>query len=476
MMFKTALLPLAFQLFAASASLASPTPVAKAELWKAAVVDSINGTDARATSTTTSNVAAAASPQETPGFVNNGTIGSYPCLYNSQTEGSQLILGSGSTVPGTQCPQALPAVYPNNRIELRAPDDSIRATFQPYGSGVTELWVKDRWGGWRDIVLGYDNTTNWATDPNHPNFGPIVGRYANRIKNGTFELNGQTYNIPKNENGLDSLHGGDIGYDCSNYTISKLSANELILEHIDSDGFQGFPGQVKTYTRYTLSKNATWHIELNATATKETPILLSSHVYWNLDAFNETASNLDYVVHMPYADKYIKTDTILIPTGPTPSVENTPYDFQTATPLAKNFNDTLGICGYECKGWDSCFVMSNPPGYDTAKPVVEMYSPKSGIKLSVATNQAAVQMYTCTGVNKPGKGIPRKQVHGGKVGNDIGEVQYENDECVVLEMEDYIDGINNPEWGRNQIYGPNRPYHWKSTYTFTTVDENGKAM
>jgi aldose 1-epimerase len=62
------------------------------------------------------------------------------------------------------------------------------------------------------------------------------------------------------------------------------------------------------------------------------------------------------------------------------------------------------------------------------------------------------------------------------VGENIGEVIYDNSECVVLEMEDYIDAINQPEWGRNQIYGPDRPYHWKSTYTFSTVDENGNAM
>lgn len=466
-----ALLPLALQLLASSTALASPTPTRPGQ-WDSAVFDCVNGT-----ATTSASNAAAAASRETPGFVNNGTIGSYPCLYDSQMEDSQLILGSGSTVPGTRCPQALPAVYPNNRIELRAPDDSIRAAFQPYGSGITELWVKDRYGGWRDVVLGYDNTTNWRTDPIHPNFGPVVGRYANRIKNGTFELNGETYHVPKNENGLDALHGGDIGYDRSNYTIHSLSANELILEHIDPDGFQGFPGQVTTYTKFTLGENATWDIDLNATATKETPILLSSHVYWNLAAFNESASILDHVVHMPFADKYVETDTILIPTGPLPSVENTPFDFRNPTPFSKNFNDTEGVCGYGCQGWDSCFIMSNPPGYDTSKPVLEMYSPKSGIKLSVASNQAAIQAYTCDGIDSPSKGsIPRKQVHGGKVGNSIGDVIYGNHECVVLEMEDYIDGINQPEWGRNQIYGPNRPYHWKSTYKFSTVDENGKAM
>lgn len=474
MTFKALLLPLALQLLATTASLASPTPASKQELWKAAV-DCTNSTESASNAATSTS--SASSSRETPGFVNNGTIGSYPCLYESQQELSQLILGAGNTVSGTRCPEALPAVYPNNRIELRAPDDSIRASFQPHGSGILELWVKDRWGGWRDVILGFDNTTNWETDVVHPFFGPVVGRYANRIKNGTFELNGETYHIPKNENNLDTLHGGDIGYDRTNYTIASLSANEIVMHHIDPDGYQGFPGEVSTYTKYTLGENATWHIELNATATKETPIMLSCHDYWNLAAFNESATILDHVLHMPYADKYVKTDTILIPTGPLPSVDGTPYDFQTPTPFSKNFNDTEGVCGEGCQGWDSCFIMSDPPGYDVSKPVVEMYSPKSGIKLSIATDQAAIQVYTCDGIDHPEKGIiPRKQVHGGKVGNDIADVIYGNHECVVLEMEDYIDAINQPEWGRNQIYGPDRPYYWKSTYSFSNVDENGNAM
>lgn len=470
-MFKATTLLLAVQLLAASAVLSSPAPSYPGKALR------IRNNDSSSTSASSPTASTAIASKETPGFVLNGTIGSYPCIYASQNEESQLILGADSTIPGTACPQARAPVYPYNAIELRAPDDSIRATVLPYGAIVSELWVKDRYGGWRDIVLGYDNKTNYGTDPVHPNFSPIVGRYANRIKNGTFELDGQTYHVPKNENNLDSLHGGDIGYDRSNFTIKSLTANEIVLQHVDPDGFQGFPGQVTTNTRYTLGRNATWNIELNATATKRTPILLSSHVYWNLAAFNETQSTLDYVLHMPYADQYVETDTILIPTGPLPSVDNTPYDFQTPTPFSKNFNNTLGVCGYNCTGWDSCWIMSNPPGYNKQKPVVELYSPQSGIKVSVATNQAAIQVYTCPGVNSPAKGsLPRKLAHGGRPGTEIGDVIYDNYQCVVLEMEDYIDGINQPEWGRDQIYGPDRPYHWKSTYTFTNVDESGNRV
>lgn len=406
-------------------------------------------------------LAVAASAQ----FVNNDTIGSYTCGSGGQV--------TFTTVSGTECVDAKPPVYPYNRIELRSPDDSIRAVVIPYGAAITELWVKDRYGGWRDVVLGYDNVTNWGTDPIHPNFGPVVGRYANRIRNGTFELDGQKYQVPLNENNVTALHGGMIGYDRSNYTITSLSPNEVVLSHSDPAGFQGFPGAVESVTRYTLGENATWSIEMNATASERTPLMLSSHVYWNLEALNETQSILDaHTLHLPYADKFVATDSILIPTGELPDVQGTPYDFREPTKFSQNFNDTLGVCGANCTGWDSCWVQSQPPAAETN--VIELYSTNSGIKVSVSSDQPAIQVYTCSGINSPSKGsIPRKRSHGGD--GTLDKI-YDNYSCVVLEMEDYIDGINHPEWGRDQIYGPDRNYTWNAQYKFSHVDENGKDI
>ncbi|EPQ28655.1 uncharacterized protein PFL1_03958 [Pseudozyma flocculosa PF-1] len=457
------LLPVVLQLLGSASALPSPAAVAdETPLW-------LRQADA-ANSTSTSS---AAESRSTPGFVNNGTIGSYDCS-TSASSSSQV---SFSTVPGSGCVEAQPPVYPYNAINLRSSDDSIRATVLPYGSVVSELWVKDRYGGWRDVVLGFDNKTNYGTDTIHPNFSPIVGRYANRIKNGTFEVDGKTYKAPLNENNLDTLHGGDIGYDRSAYRVEEVKADEILLSHLDPDGFQGFPGEVKTYTRYRLLPDATWEIELNATASKRTPLMLSSHVYWNLEAYNESQTILDHVLHLPKADKYVKTDTILIPTGELPTVEGTPYDFRTPHAFRDMFNETLGVCGFNCTGWDSCFVMTDPPKKREAKQqsVIELSSLKSGIKLSVsASNQPAIQVYTCSGINSPAKGsIPRKRSHGGD--GTLDKV-YDNYSCVVLEMEDYIDGINNPQWGRDQIYGPDRPYHWRAKYSFSNIDEQGKAM
>ncbi|TBU23362.1 galactose mutarotase-like protein [Dichomitus squalens] len=432
------------------------------------------------TSTFAVSSSSATNPLQTPGFVNNGTVGAYACAISDATAATnQIVLADnstndaitfGGTLTGTtlaSCPEALQPTYPFNSINLRSPDDSIRATFLPYGASVSELWVKDRDGVFRDIVLGFDNKTNYGTDVVHPNFGPQVGRYANRIKNGTFTIDGKIYHTPLNENNHDTLHGGTVGYDRSAYQITNLTSSSVTFTLHDADGNQGFPGSVVSSATYILENTATWRIEMDSYVTdnKKSPIMLSSHTYWNLAAYNGSDTVLDHIVYMPRADKYIKTDQFLIPTGEIASVKDTPFDFQTPRPFSERFNETVGVCGATCQGWDSCFVMSK---HKRDEPVFELTSPASGIKLSVTTDQVAIQVYTCDGISSAGKSLPRKRAHGGDGTTNPGKF-YDNHSCVVVEMEDYIDGINNPHWGRNQIYDKHRPYHWRAEYKFSTV-------
>lgn len=422
--------------------------------------------DASASSSSSASVAtstsSASGASSTPGFVNNGTVGSYPCVVGT---------GSNNQVPflsdtyASSCADALQPVYPYNKINIRAPDDSVRASFIPYGASLIEFWVKDNTGTWRDIVVGFDNSTNYGTDTIHPFLGPTVGRYANRIKNGTFELDGKTYHTPLNENNFDTLHGGTVGYDRDPYTVESLNSSHISFVHYDPNGNQGFPGAVQQRSSYTLKNGGKFDIQLTANVSQhKSPVMLSSHVYWALHGYKDVNNTiLNHTVHMPHADKYIKTDGKLIPTGPIPSVRNTPFDFQTPRTFAQRFNETVGVCGDGCQGWDSCFVMSE---HKRNANVLTLSSPETGIQMSVKTDQDAIQLYTCDGISAPStKGsLPRKRVHGGD--GTLDKI-YENHSCVVVEMEDYIDGINNPEWGRNQIYSKDRPYVWQAEYTFS---------
>jgi aldose 1-epimerase len=370
------------------------------------------------------------------------------------------------------------------RIKLHSPDDSLRATFVPHGATMLDFWTRDRYGEWRDIVAGYDDATLLGTDPLHPFFGPQVGRYANRIKNGTFIIDGKTYHTPLNEKGKnDTVHGGH-GFDNRTYTVSRRNSSSVLFTYLDPDGNQGFPGSVLASAEYSLKDNGHFHIEMNAEVVKgKTPIMLSHHVYWALHGFDKTHSILNHTLHMPRADKYIPTDSTLIPTGKISSVKGTPFDFTKARKFADRFSQTVGICGEVCQGWDSCFVMSEHDRDDT---ILSLTSPESGIQMQVKTNQDAVQVYTGSGLSTSKGSIPRKKSQGGD--GTLDHI-YENYSCVVIEMEDYsewhfspkvvvsltdsaleVDGINHPEWGRDQIYDPTRPYKWAAEYSFSTVD------
>ncbi|CAE6477830.1 unnamed protein product, partial [Rhizoctonia solani] len=142
---------------------------------------------------------------------------------------------------------------PFKEYTIAASDGSIKAKFIGSGASLSELWVKDKYGRFRDVVLGYDNTTLWQTDPGHPVLNSVVGRYANRIKNGTFSVpisknpdpnSPNTYHIFRN--GPDSaytLHGGEIGWDRRNWTLVSSTPSSLTFQHFDPAD-EGFPGDV----------------------------------------------------------------------------------------------------------------------------------------------------------------------------------------------------------------------------------------
>lgn len=161
----------------------------------------------------------------------------------------------------------------------------IRASFVPYGASISNLFINDTSGIERDIVGGFDNASYYSIDRQHPHFGSVPGRYVNRIKNSSFEIDGTTYHILPNENpepgfpdGIDTLHGGPGGWDWRNWTVVSHTTNSITFSLTDPDGDQGFPGEVVSYVTYTLG-NMTWNLRMMALATtKPTPIMLSSHV------------------------------------------------------------------------------------------------------------------------------------------------------------------------------------------------------
>ncbi|KAI0684772.1 galactose mutarotase-like protein [Cerioporus squamosus] len=375
---------------------------------------------------------------------------------------SLLALGLLAKV-GLAAESVLARDWPFDITTLKAPDGSITAKFVSFGATLTELWVRDRNGNARDIVLGYDDNTRLLTDPDHPVFNPIVGRYANRIKNGTFSIpitkdpqpdGPNVFHIPTNDHdGQDTLHGGIYGWDRRNWTIVERNSTSVTYFHLDRAD-EGFPGYVEAHVTHTVENGGILHTSILAQPTEKTPIMLTQHIYWNLDAFQGSDEVLDYKLHVD-SSRVVAVDGDAIPTGKFIDVAGTPFDFREAKPISWRWNETVGLCGGECSGYDHCWI------YDKSHektPGISVWSDLSGIRLDVTTSNPATQVYTAYWLN-----TPRKLVHGGP------SLNYTKWSAVAIEQEGYIDAINTPEWGVDQIYYPGKDYTWESTYKFSIV-------
>ncbi|KAH8916612.1 galactose mutarotase-like protein [Atractiella rhizophila] len=350
--------------------------------------------------------------------------------------------------------------------------------FLELGATAHALWVPDRYGDWRDVLLGYDNLTQYTE---RGFFGPVVGRYANRIQNGTFSIpptrntTNQTegvtvYHTPTNEHdGANTLHGGYNGYDLRPFKVLSSSKSQIVFGLQDPAGEQGFPGKVTTRVTYTLKNGGVWDVKFESKAWEKTPILLSSHAFWNLDAYHNY-NDVSFIDshHLKLAgDRVIATDPILIPTGDIIHVDDVPaFDFRKGMKLGTFIHNgsTDGFCGGGCSGYDNCW-----PYADSAigknEPQMSLWSDNSGIRLDITTNQIAGQVYSCNGINSTA--IPRKKSQGGP---EAGNYDYQT--CIVLEQESWIAAINNPQWGIDQIYGPGTKngeyYTWWAHHKFST--------
>ncbi|KAJ7204777.1 galactose mutarotase-like protein [Mycena pura] len=343
---------------------------------------------------------------------------------------------------------------------ISAPDGSINASLVAFGSTLTELWVKNKYGKLVDVVPGYDDNTLLLTG-GRLCLNAVVGRYANRIENGTFTIpitkspppDGHVYHTPKNDhngesfnkcNPINTLHGGIYGWDRRNWTVVETSPTSITYQHIDYAD-EGFPGIVHVTATHSVSNGGIFRTSMQATATEKTPIMLTQHIYWNLDGFQNGSDNvLAHNLDIP-ASRIIKVDSDGIPTGELVNVSGTPYDFRTRRSIGAAF-----IADQTFPGYDNAWIYDKSSG-----ATAELRSESSGIRLIFHTNQPAVQVYLAS------LDMPRKNVHGGAA------KQYGPRSTVAIEHQGWLDAINNPQWGVNQIYDAKREFTWNTVYKFS---------
>jgi aldose 1-epimerase len=278
-------------------------------------------------------------------------------------------------------------------------DSGLAAMISDYGGRMTQLHVPDPGGTLANVVLGFDRLEPYLQDEKMY-FGPIVGRYALRIADGTFELDGVQYRLPTNDQG-NTLHGGPVGFDkrlWSAEIIEKDGWPLLRLSYVSPHLEEGFPGEVRVSVTYDLNDANELIVDYAATTDRPTPLSFTNHIYLNL-AGAGVPSVLDHVVNIP-APRHLPTDDRALPTGEILPVEGTELDFKEAHAIGERIGQGLAN---QDGGYDNYFLMDA----EASKPmlVAEVEHPISGRRLSVRSDWPGFEFYTANKLDGSIEGI-----------------------------------------------------------------------
>ncbi|NLW47655.1 MAG: galactose mutarotase [Firmicutes bacterium] len=320
-------------------------------------------------------------------------------------------------------------------------DHNMTVKIITFGGTVTSIKVPDQDGKIADVVFGFNSLPEYLEE--HPFFGVIAGRYANRIAKGRFTLNGNEYNLAVND-GENHLHGGIVGFDKVVWDGSIIQTDQVVgvnLVYLSKDGEEGYPGNLRTTVKYLLNNQNELAIEYEAVTDKPTVVNLTNHSYFNLSG-EGSGKILEHEI-LINADRYTVVDEGLIPTGELKAVKNTPFDFTIASPIGKHI-DELGL------GYDHNYVL-NKNGNELSL-AAKVYDPKSQRKMAVYTTTPGMQFYT---------GNNLKGDRQGKTGQTYGK-----HEGFCLETQHFPDSPNHPEFPTTRL-NPGETYRQKTIYHFS---------
>lgn len=323
--------------------------------------------------------------------------------------------------------------------------NGIEAGIITYGGILVSLKTPDKSGKFEDVVLGFDSLDGYLKDNDY--FGAIVGRYCNRIANGRFSLNGDTYSLATNDNGYNNLHGGNHGFNRAVWaakTIESLNRPALELSYVSKDGEEGFPGTLTVTAVYALTDNNELRLDFTATTDKHTICNLTNHSYFNFRGHGDV---LDYVVQIA-AEKFTPANSRMIPTGELRPVAGSPFDFRKPTAIGAHINngdEQLKIA----RGYDQNWVLDKPAG--ELALAARAWDQTTGRRMELFTTQPGVQFYTANFLNN---------VHG-KAGQ-----RYHQREAFCLEPQHFPDSPNHPNFPSVELR-PGQVYKNRIVYKFS---------
>ncbi|MBN2653269.1 MAG: galactose mutarotase [Spirochaetales bacterium] len=309
-----------------------------------------------------------------------------------------------------------------------------------YGATLVSIRTPDKDGEKKDIILSFNKLSDYEEDDSY--IGKTVGRYANRIAKGCFELDGKKFQLAIN-NGPNHLHGGEKGFSRSIWDFELEKCNKsckVVFTYTSPDNEDGYPGNVTTKVEYILDDENQLTINYSAKSDKRTIFNMTNHSYWNLNGAG-SGDILDHVMKIN-ADCYIPVDENLIPTGEIAEVKGTGFDFTKAKEIGKDIKSV--------NGYDHCFAING----EGLRKAVEVFSPESKIKVEVSTTKPGIQIYTANHFDQ-------KPTMNGKI-DAYG--------AFCLETENFPDAPNRPNFP-SPILEPNQEYNHTTIYKFSVIEK-----
>jgi aldose 1-epimerase len=326
----------------------------------------------------------------------------------------------------------------------------MEASITNYGATLVGLKVPDRTGKIDDVVLGYDTLDGYVTGKAY--FGATIGRYANRIAQGKFTLDGATYTLSKND-GQNTLHGGVVGFNKHVWHAREVSNPEgesLELTYLSKDGEEGFPGNLSVVVTYTLSGDRNeLKIDYRATTDKDTVFNLTNHAYFNL-AGQGNGDILQHLITL-HANQFTPVDETLIPTGELRDVKGTPFDFLQPAVIGARIDQDDQQLKFG-KGYDESWVIARSGDPKALTSAAEAYDPRSGRVLEVLTTEPAIQFYS---------GNHLDYIANGKAGKT-----YDFRSAFCLETQHFPDSPNHPAFPTTELR-PAESYHSTTILRFS---------
>ncbi len=315
-------------------------------------------------------------------------------------------------------------------------ETGMQVTVINYGATITRIITPDKDGIPGNVILGFDSLDGYIQN-GHQFHGCAVGRYANRIANSTFTLDGTAYQLKSNHKNF-CLHGGITGFDKVWWDIEEQDDCSLKLTYLSKDGEEGFPGNVNIELIYKLTSNNELIMDYTAHTDKPTPVNLTNHCYFNLSAGKEpTILNHELSI---FSSQYTEADENLVPTGQLAFLENTPIDFSNAKAVGKD----IKLAG----GYDHNMILNS-----SNNKAAELYDPLSRRFMEMLTTEPAVQLYSGNALHFDNESNNCKSSF----------IQYAG---LCLEAQHYPNSPNEPSFP-NTILRPGEKYRQTTSYKFS---------